>query len=303
MGSPGWPVSALYAVWKGTMRVPLTCVLVVLLSVSDGLSQAASSRITPANSDGVSLKTVVDAENTARLLAVLLDSGRNVINENLLMADPQETGMNLSTSSAGGRPDGDRPVPRTPSLSPELTASLFERQLADTFLSRSGIDLRALSSARISTSTKALLKQLVATSKTVVAQAQSGNSQDPGIPTVHLIPAVFGSRVAVRFEEVAGVRLKQTASVPRNPANAPDEFERAVLREFADPAYQREKVITEVTAKSGVLRLMFPLYATRHCLACHGEPRGEADQMGYPKEGLKLGQNAGAISVVIPIQK
>ncbi|MBI5854329.1 MAG: hypothetical protein HZB35_03695 [Nitrospirae bacterium] len=141
------------------MRVPLTCVLVVLLSVSDGLSQAASSRITPANSDGVSLKTVVDAENTARLLAVLLDSGRNVINENLLMADPQETGMNLSTSSAGGRPDGDRPVPRTPSLSPELTASLFERQLADTFLSRSGIDLRALSSARISTSTKALLKQ------------------------------------------------------------------------------------------------------------------------------------------------
>ncbi|MBI5854328.1 MAG: DUF3365 domain-containing protein [Nitrospirae bacterium] len=98
-------------------------------------------------------------------------------------------------------------------------------------------------------------------------------------------------------------RLCSSNSVPRNPANAPDEFERAVLREFADPAYQREKVITEVTAKSGVLRLMFPLYATRHCLTCHGEPRGEADQMGYPKEGLKLGQNAGAISVVIPIQK
>ena len=80
-------------------------------------------------------------------------------------------------------------------------------------------------------------------------------------------------------------------------------YDAAALRDFADPAYPREKTITEVTARSGALRLMFPLYATRHCLDCHGEPKGEIDKTGYPKEGLQLGHNAGAISVVIPVKK
>jgi general secretion pathway protein A len=60
-------------------------------------------------------------------------------------------------------------------------------------------------------------------------------------------------------------------------------------------------VISEVAAKSKSLRLMFPLYATRQCLNCHGEPKGELDKTGHQREGLHLGQNAGAISVVIPI--
>jgi Protein of unknown function (DUF3365) len=61
-------------------------------------------------------------------------------------------------------------------------------------------------------------------------------------------------------------------------------------------------VISEVTAKSKLLRLMFPLYTTRKCLECHGDPKGEVDHTGYAREGLRLGQNAGAISVVIPIR-
>jgi general secretion pathway protein A len=99
------------------------------------------------------------------------------------------------------------------------------------------------------------------------------------------------------------VRLKQTAMTPRNRSNIPDSFERAALQEFADPSYPKEKVISEVTAASQSLRLMFPLYATRGCLDCHGEPKGERDKTGYAKEGLRLGQNAGAISVVIPAQR
>jgi hypothetical protein len=67
---------------------------------------------------------------------------------------------------------------------------------------------------------------------------------------------------------------------------------------FAAPDYPREKTISEATAKSG-LRLMYPLYMTRQCLDCHGEPKGALDKTGYPREGLRLGQNAGAISVVI----
>ncbi len=74
---------------------------------------------------GIPLHTILEFETTARLLAVLLDSGRNVINEHLVLLDEQE------------RTEKD------------FTADLFERQLVDVFLSRSGIDLQDLETARI----------------------------------------------------------------------------------------------------------------------------------------------------------
>jgi signal transduction histidine kinase len=38
-----------------------------------------------------------------------------------------------------------------------------------------------------------------------------------------------------------------------------------------------------------------------NCLECHGEPAGEPDVLGYPKEGWKIGDLAGAVSIVMPI--
>ncbi len=226
---------------------------------------------------GIPLHTILEFETTARLLAVLLDSGRNVINEHLVLLDEQE------------RTEKD------------FTADLFERQLVDVFLSRSGIDLQDLETARIPAGAKKLLKELVLVSKQVVAEAQHEINRRGGV-TKEFIPATFGARVGIRFTERTHVRLKQTALASRNPLNAPDTGERAALEAFADPSYPLEKVISEVTAKSRSLRLMFPLYATRKCLDCHGDPKGELDRTGYPREGLKLGHNAGAISVVIPIR-
>ena len=225
---------------------------------------------------GAALQQIVELEYTARLLAILLDSGRSVINENLpLFDDPQQAG--------------------------KVTAAAFDRQLADIFLGRSGTDLRDLDHAKIPARSKRLLKELVTVSKEIVAEAQQELMRPP-VGGKGFIPAVFGARTAARFSERTGVRLKQTALAPRNPANAPDSAEKLALETFADSNYPREKVISEVTAKSRLLRLMYPLYTTRHCLDCHGEPKGERDKMGYPREGLKLGQNAGAISVIIPLQ-
>ena len=170
------------------------------------------------------------------------------------------------------------------------------------FRSRSGIDLADLKSTRIPATAKEWLRDLVILSKQVVAEAQPEISR-PQIGSKGFIPAVYGARVATRFTKQTGVRMKQTALVPRNPENAPDSSERASLEIFADPNYPRERVISETSASSRTLRLMFPLYTTRQCLACHGEPKGTLDKTGYPREGLKLGQNAGAISVVIPLSK
>jgi len=227
--------------------------------------------------EGIAFRTILDVEQTARLLAILLDSGRSVINEN--------------------QPLFDDPVKVDKGFTPEA----FQRQLADMFRIRSGIDLAELDSARVPAAGKKWLKELLEVSKDVVKDAQP----DINRPATQskLIPAVFGSRVAGRFTERTGIRMKQTALVPRNPANAPDAVERSSLEMFAVPDYPREKVMSEVTAKSGIFRLMFPLYMTRQCLACHGEPKGTLDKTGYPREGLKLGQNAGAISVVIPISR
>jgi hypothetical protein len=226
---------------------------------------------------GAPFQTIIELEATARLLAVLLDSGRNVINEHMPPFNEQEN------------------------RGKDFTPDLFEQQLLDVFRSRSGTDLRDLESVRIPAGAKKLLKELVLDSKQVVAESQAETNR-PGGGSKELIPAIFGSRVAARFTERTHVRLKQTALAPRNPKNAPDAGERAALEIFADPSYPREKVISEVTAKSGSLRLMFPLYTTRKCLDCHGDPKGELDRTGYSREGLKLGQNVGAISVVIPIR-
>jgi hypothetical protein len=228
---------------------------------------------------GPPLQTVVELETTARLLAILFDSGRSVINEN------QER---LDLPRNGGKGD--------------FTPALFEQQVVEVFRSRSGLDLRDLNAGRLPPEAKKLLPVLVTVSKEVLARFQPEQHRtETGYKGI--IPAVFGSHVASRFSDSTGVRLKQTSLTPRNRANSPDEFEKATLEMFADPSYPREQPIGEVTAKSRLLRLMYPLYTTRQCLVCHGGPKGELDKTGYPREGLQLGQNAGAISVVIPLHK
>jgi general secretion pathway protein A len=245
--------------------------------IADGLAGEGALAVPGKTQEsGPAFQTVLELETTARLLALLLVAGRTVINDNQdLFDDPGK---------------GDK----------GFSPAVFERELAEAFRLRSGIDLRSLDSARLPQRAKKLLGTMVSVSKQVVADAQPQINQ-PGVGYKGFIPAVFGARVAGRFTETTGVKLKQTALIPRNQSNAPDPFEKAALLVFADPSQPRDKAISEVTAGSHVLRLMFPLYATRRCLDCHGEPRGQPDRTGHPREGLQLGQNAGAISVAIPI--
>lgn len=227
---------------------------------------------------GVPLHTILELENTARLLAILLNSGRAVVNDNQeLLDDPAR---------------GDK----------GFTPEAFERQLTDMFRAHASIDLRELSATRMPQRTKDLLRALLEVSKQVIAESQDEINRQ-GVGFKGFIPAVFGARVAGRFAERTEIRLKQTSLQPRNPANAPDAFERAALEQFADPSHPRERVISEAAARDKALRLLFPLYATRGCLACHGEPKGERDKTGHPKEGWRLGQNAGAISVTLPVHR
>jgi general secretion pathway protein A len=221
-----------------------------------------------------------EAEETSRLLAKLLQAGRVVIEQNqALIDDPHQ---------------GDK----------GFTPEAFERQLTDEFRLRTGIDLSSLAKTPVSVAipplAKELLPALVHASKNVVRDAQVVINQR-GVGYKNFIPATYGSQAAARFSKRSHVQLKQTAIQPRNAKNEPDEYEASVLH-WLSGRPNGDAYVSELTESGRTLRVLMPIYYQRECLVCHGEPKGEWDISGYPKEGSKEGDLAGAISVKIPLQ-
>ena len=136
-------------------------------------------------------------------------------------------------------------------------------------------------------------------SREVVRDAQVVINQR-GIGYKNFIPATYGSQASARFSKSAHVRLKQTAIEPRNPKNEPDEYEASVLK-WLSARPRAEAYVSELTDEGRTLRVVMPIYYAKDCLACHGEPKGDLDISGYPKEGHKEGDLAGAITVTAPL--
>lgn len=220
-----------------------------------------------------------EAEETARLLAKLLESGRMVIDRNQALIDDPHKGEK------------------------GFTPELFEEQLRQEFRMRTGIDLTALPKAPVSITipplAKELLPVLVQASREVIRDAQVVINQR-GLGYKNFIPATYGSQASARFSKSVPVRLKQTAIEPRNPKNEPDEYEASVLRWLAGRP-RAEAYVSELTEEGRTLRVVMPLYYAKDCLSCHGEPKGDLDISGYPREGHKEGDLAGAITVTAPL--
>ena len=75
-----------------------------------------------------------------------------------------------------------------------------------------------------------------------------------------------------------------------NPENAPDEFERNALQQF-EKTTLKELISIKQIDNSKYLRYISPLYVEEACLNCHA------------KQGYKVGDVRGAISVTIPMDK
>ena len=114
-----------------------------------------------------------------------------------------------------------------------------------------------------------------------------------------IVPASFGRGAASRFSKQSQIKLKQTTLQPRNPDNAPDEYEKTVLRQLM--TLPSQSVTIHEGGDEGYLRVLTPIYYRKDCLSCHGQPAGEMDISGYMKEGAEEGDLAGAISVTIPL--
>ncbi|HEX9742263.1 MAG TPA: DUF3365 domain-containing protein [Nitrospiraceae bacterium] len=212
---------------------------------------------------------------TADYLIKLVKAGRVVVSENQAL-------INDATKGDKG-----------------FTPAVFAQKTAQKFLAGTKIDLTKPPNSELTR----LLHALLESGKEVVADAQIVINKQ-GLGFKGFLPAVWNRKTGEIFQEKTGIRLKLTNEDYRNPKNKPDEFETEVLKLFADPNYPKGKEYSRMTPVGGkmALRFMSPEYASKACLSCHGEPKGERDITGGKKEGWKDGGLAGAISLIIPVR-
>ncbi len=109
-----------------------------------------------------------------------------------------------------------------------------------------------------------------------------------------------------------GVSLRRTTSKPRNPANAPDERDLAVLATMEAAATGDDEVPgVMIEWDDTVAHFYAPVFVQQVCLNCHGDPGGFSEPLAeklrelYPDDqatGYALGDFRGVIRVDIDRQ-
>lgn len=127
-------------------------------------------------------------------------------------------------------------------------------------------------------------------------------AEDGSFRTKHLVCVVAAKSISMLFTTETDYSIRFTNDTPRQAANAPDAFEQEALAAFnADPNRKAFWRVMDAGDGTRVFRYTEPLYVTESCLECHGDPAGEPDQYGYPKEGMQVGQVGGAMSIIEPM--
>lgn len=113
--------------------------------------------------------------------------------------------------------------------------------------------------------------------------------------------AIAGRIIGQSFTRQSDYTTRFVNFNPRNAAGQPDEYEAAALEAFhADRNREDYYDFTEYEGQQ-VFRYLAPMTIEEACLQCHGEPAGELDVTGNPKEGWQMGDVGGAISIVMPL--
>jgi hypothetical protein len=127
-----------------------------------------------------------------------------------------------------------------------------------------------------------------------------------GIGFKAFIPAVFGrlitERLGEKVGELAEVKITAPPHLVRNRKARPDEWELEVIESKLGTAeWPRGEIFAESYQSKGrdAFRVAVPEYYSASCLSCHGEPKGEIDITGYPKEGAQEGDLGGVISITL----
>jgi hypothetical protein len=150
-----------------------------------------------------------------------------------------------------------------------------------------------------------LLAAMTASITEVMTANQSLINQE-GVGFKGFVPAVFGRLVTEQFRAdvkgAADIKVTAPPALVRNRKASPDEFETTVIRsKFLSPGWKKGELFAEAVRVKGraATRVLVPEYYGAGCLTCHGEPKGQIDITGYPKEGAKLDQLGGVISITL----
>lgn len=164
-------------------------------------------------------------------------------------------------------------------------------------------------------------EQRTANSRSVVKQFAAklkgeltGAMQQGGPLTAIGVCNTRAPEIAARASEDSGWRVGRTALKYRNPANAPDDWERAVLEDFEqrkaageDPQKLEYAAVVEQDGTSQ-FRYLKAIPTTELCLVCHGsnippDVVGQLDKL-YPQDkarGFRAGDIRGAFTITQPM--
>ncbi len=150
-----------------------------------------------------------------------------------------------------------------------------------------------------------LFQAQMAAIQEVMDEAQASINQ-PSVGFKGFVPAIFARMVNERFEEKVGdraqIKVTAPAALVRNRMARPDDWEsQHIEKQLLSPDWPEGQVFSTAAPSGGrdAFRMLVPEYYTAGCLTCHGEPQGEIDVTGYPKEGGKLGDLGGVISITL----
>ncbi len=125
-----------------------------------------------------------------------------------------------------------------------------------------------------------------------------------------LIPVVASNRIGALVGQDIGYAIRQVSDRYRNPRNAPDAFESAVLQTFYEDRERQEYYSISVIDGERVFRYMQAFTADESCLECHGNPEDAPDYIKalFPEEEdpayhYQIGEVIGAASVTIPMER
>ena len=160
---------------------------------------------------------------------------------------------------------------------------------------------------QVETEVRVLFKQIVITRKWVADHGGIFLERLPSMKPSHYVsdPEIVDSRGKHYLIKTPAMVTKDLSEYAKeqglywfhitslkltNPDNAPDDFEIKAMERFEHDGLD-ELISTVTIDKSKYLRYIFPLYIEKSCLPCHA------------KQGYKVGDMRGAISITVPIDK
>lgn len=183
-----------------------------------------------------------------------------------------------------------------------LSSSAVVAKAKENYKKATGEDLDSVDAGSLRG--KLLKAELEAITK-VMDEAQA-NINEKGKGLKGFLPAVFARLVAENFsagtDGQASLKLTAPKDYIRNRRNRPDKWESNIIEsQFRAASHKKNQHVAEMSEVKGkpAFRVILPEYYGKSCLGCHGEPKGERDITGGKKEGGKLGELGGAISVAI----